>query len=230
MNIFKRINRLAMGFLAVIATVNVMAGSRSDQAEIEAREKVILGAPPRIEPLAPSALDAEKRAAVQEIWDALGSPPREDMPEYFLTMLRHPQLMLRQSQFSVQLFRGELPVRERELAILRLAWLLQAPYEWGEHVRAGKRVGLSSDEIERITIGSSAPGWSEHERAIMRAVEELHADAMISDPTWKVLARTWNEKQLLEFPVLVGFYQSIAYLQNSVRFRLEKNNQGLSAR
>ena len=91
----------------------------------------------------------------------------------------------------------------------------------GEHVHVGKRLaGLSTEDIERVTVGSSATGWTEHERALLRAVEELLADAMISDETWAILARGLNDKQLLEFPLLVGFYQSIAYLQNSVRFRL----------
>ena len=48
--------------------------------------------------------------------------------------------------------------------------------------------------------------------------------------TWEVLARTWNERQLMEFPVLVGQYFLTALQQNSLRVRLDKNNIGLRQR
>ena len=82
---------------------------------------------------------------------------------------------------AVQLFKGALSPRERELAILRVDWLCGAPFEWGEHVDIAKRYGVSREEIERVTQGSSAPGWSEHERAILKGVEESLANYMISD-------------------------------------------------
>jgi 4-carboxymuconolactone decarboxylase len=126
--------------------------------------------------------------------------------------------------------RGELSPRERELAILRVGWWCGAPYEWGEHVTVAKRYGITADEIERITQGSAAAGWSEHEWAILRGVEELLGEQMISDATWAVLAKRWNERQLIEFPVLVGQYFAVALQQNSLRVRLDAGNSGLRER
>jgi alkylhydroperoxidase family enzyme len=125
---------------------------------------------------------------------------------------------------------GTLPPRDREIAILRIAWLCQAPYPWGEHCAIGKKVGLTSEEIERITIGSSAEGWSDHERALLRAAEELRADAMVSDETWNTLSKKFDASRLLELVVMIGQYQTLGGLMNSVRLRLTPNNPGLSAR
>lgn len=50
------------------------------------------------------------------------------------------------------------------------------------------------------------------------------------DATWAVLAESWSEKQLLEFPAVVGAYVAIAFQHNSVRMRLARDNPGLSAR
>jgi hypothetical protein len=83
--------------------------------------------------------------------------------------------------------------------------------------------------VRAIRQGSSAPGWNEHERAVLRGTEELAAEAMISDPVWAVLAKSWDEAQLLEFPILVGKYVYVAFLQNALRARLEPDNPGLSA-
>ena len=197
----------------------------------QAREAEILGNPPRIAPLEASEFDGETLQVIREIHESIGAPVPDKVADYFATMLKHPRLMTAQLAFSTQLFRGALSPRDRELVILRVAWLCQSPYEWGEHARAARReAGITGEEIERVIEGSTAPGWREHDRALLRAVEELCEEAMISDRTWSVLARTLDEKQLLELPVVVGMYQGIAYLQNSVRFRLMPHNEGLKAR
>ena len=53
---------------------------------------------------------------------------------------------------------------------------------------------------------------------------------MIGDETWATLAETYDEKQLVELILLVGQYQTVAYYQNSLRFRLRDGNSGLSER
>jgi len=154
-----------------------------------------------------------------------------NLPEIMRTMLRHPELFTRQMEIGLQLLsRGVLPKRDRELVILRIAWLCRAPYEWGEHVHIAKGVGIASDEIERVTLGSNAPGWSEHDRALLRATEELYADAFISDATWSTLAQALDARQLIELTIVVGQYQTVAYYQNSLRLRLHDGNEGLKAR
>jgi alkylhydroperoxidase family enzyme len=154
-----------------------------------------------------------------------------NLPEIVRTMLRHPELFARQTDIGIQLLgQGALSARDRELAVLRIGWLCKAPYEWGEHVHVAKKVGITSDEIERITIGSAAPEWCEHEQAILRAVEELHANAIISDATWATLAKRLDDRQLIELPIVIGQYQTVAYYQNSLKLRLHEGNLGLKAR
>ena len=145
--------------------------------------------------------------------------------------MRHPDVFRGQIELNKALLnKGTIDKRERELAILRVAWLCRAPVEWGEHVQIGRLSGVTAEEIERVTQGSSASGWSDHERALLRAVEELLGDHSISDETWNVLSASWNERQLLELPVLVGMYHIIAMQHNSVKARLPKGNKGLYQR
>ena len=81
-----------------------------------------------------------------------------------------------------------------------------------------------------LTQGSDSPGWNEHEQAILRAAEELHANAMISDATWATLSKRFDDRQLIELPIVIGQYQAVAYYQNSLKLRLHKGNHGLKAR
>ena len=195
------------------------------------RHDLITGNPPRIPPLKPSEISKELLAAHNQLRKAVSLPPADEVPEFTATMFRHPGLYESHMAFSLKLFHGALAPRDRELAVLRVAWLCQAPYAWGEHVRIGKQLaGLTDDEVARVTVGSTAPEWHERDRAILQAVEEMHADAMISETTWTILSNSLNEKQLIELPLLVGQYQGTAYLQNSFRSRLAAGNSGLYAR
>ena len=204
---------------------------RMGELDVDAREAEILGKPQRIEPLKLEEFDEAATALVEEVRRSLGVEEMEKIPSVFGVMLKHPGLFRCQMEIGVELLgRGAITPRERELAILRVGWLCGAPYEWGEHVEIAKRYGVSADEIERVTEGSSAAGWNEHDRAIVKAVEELLGEQLISDQTWDVLARSWTERQLIELPVLVGQYFMIALQQNAIRVRLSTENKGLRQR
>jgi len=208
----------------------VEARSSCDPEAIAAREAEINGRPQRIEPLAPEQLGDEVKALVENIHASIGISTPPVIDAYFRTIAKHPAIFRHQLETGTSLFTGRLPPRERELAVLRIGWLLRAPYEWGEHVKIAKRYGVEAEEIARVIEGSAAPGWSEHETAILRAVEELLSHQALSDPVWEALARTWDEPQLIEFLAMVGHYVATAMLQNALRVRLTEENPGLTRR
>lgn len=207
-----------------------------DDAAMQARQDEVLGDGPRIAPMERAAVAESVQDSTARLAGAVGrsaSGIRLDaLPEIMFIMCRVPDLWNALIGVTAQLQGGGsvLPARDRKLAILRTGWLCQAPYEFGEHVKQAKRMGFSSDEIERVIVGSSAPEWQPHERAVLRAVEELHHGSMVSDPTWEQLSATFDEAQMIEFLVLIGQFTATAYFQNSLRLRLEKGNTGLFAR
>ncbi len=204
--------------------------SGPEDFDIDAREAQVVGNP-RIGPLAAEEFTDEARKLVEETFAQFGAIDKSDIPVIFGTMFKHPGLYRTQMQLGVELSsNGFIPSRERELAVLRVAWLSRAPFEWGEHVVYGKKSGLSDQDVERVTLGSDVPGWSEHDRAVMRAVEELMGDYAISNETWDILAKSWTEAQLMELPGVVGAYIMAALIYNTIRFDLLEGNSGLRRR
>lgn len=206
--------------------------STLDQDAIDARETELFGKPLRVKPLGDEELDPNASKTVADIRNVMRLPNGGDIPDFFRIMLKHPALFRAQMDMGIMIVGpdAKIPRREAELAILRLAWLVRAPFEWGEHVNIGKKFGITDAEVEWSTIGSSAGGWTDHDRAIVKGVEELVEDTYISDSTWRSLATTWNEAQLLEFLVLVGAYLMVAMVQNSIRLPLMNDNTGLKRR
>jgi 4-carboxymuconolactone decarboxylase len=200
-------------------------------AKIAAREADVLREPPRIPPMREDEFTDELRQVTAELKIAANLPPGPYVPEVVSTGLKHHKLYMANLAYAIQLMSGTLAPRLRELAILRVAWLCMAPFEWAEHVAASYRMtDLTAFEIDRVVAGADAEGWTLEEAAILRGVEELHADAMITDATWAELETFLDEKLLIEFCMLVGQYTTTAYLQNSTRARLMPDSLGLRAR
>jgi 4-carboxymuconolactone decarboxylase len=164
-------------------------------------------ATPRVAPLPIDEIDPEIR-------EKFGTGP---VLNIFRTLANHPKLMKRWLVFGNHVLgRSTLPARERELVILRIGWLCRSAYEWGQHVVIGLGSGLSQAEIDRIPLGPAAAGWGDLERALLRATDELHADAFISDATWAALSAKLDTQQLLDLIFTVGQYNLVSMALNSL--------------
>ena len=176
----------------------------------------------RIPPLDEGQLDEQQR-------ELLGGVQVDGAPasNIFATLVRHPGLFRRWLPLGGKLLAGKLPPRDRELLILRTAVLCRADYEWGQHQLIGRSVGISDEQIERVRSGPEASGWDDSDALLMRAADELHQDARLSDETWQALAERYDEKQLIEVPMVVGHYHMVAFTLNSLGVPLESGVTGL---
>lgn len=178
---------------------------------------------PRLAPLEEAEWSAEQRELLAPI------ARNGRVFNIFKTLVRHPKLMKRWLPFANHiLFKSSLPPRDREMLILRLAWRARAEYEWGHHVEIAERAGLSEVEIQRVTAGPDAPGWTPFEAALLRAVDELHGRSRLSDGTWTVLAERYDTTQVMDLIFTVGNYAALAMALNSLGVALEEDYRGFS--
>jgi AhpD family alkylhydroperoxidase len=169
---------------------------------------------PRIAPGTRAQLGFVNSLLVGAIGKATGGRP----PNVFTTLGRNRGLFRRWLFFAGGLMPGgKLPRADTELVILRVAHLTGCDYEWDHHERIGLRAGLTPEEIERARSGPEADGWTDRQRLILRAVEEIHADGEVGDPTWAALATELDDERLIELCLLVGHYEMLATTLKSLR-------------
>jgi alkylhydroperoxidase family enzyme len=146
------------------------------------------------------------------------------------TMLRHPALAKAFLTFNNHIsVASSLSKRIRELLILRIGWLRQSEYEFIQHLILGARAGLSEAELERVQLGPDAPGWDPLDADLVRAVDELHADACISEMTYARLAAHFDAQQLLDLVFTVGCYDVLSMAFKSFAVALEPGVTPLDA-
>jgi alkylhydroperoxidase family enzyme len=125
----------------------------------------------------------------------------------YATLIVHPKLYGPRARFGSYIQRDSgLPPRARELAILRTAHNIACEYEWVHHRDLARQAGLSDAEIDRVARGPSADGWSQADRAVLAAADELRRECFVSDATWSTLTMNFAPQRLVELVFTVGGY------------------------
>ena len=174
----------------------------------------LIGKPARITPLEPIEWPPDVRQ-----WLArYGNGPVAGIYRTYARHLAMDQPRTRVSEHIRQ--QSTLSMRIRELLIIRIGVLCRSEYEWAAHAPAGRRAGLSAADLERIVQGPGG-GGDPVDEVLLRAVDELHRDAMVSDSTWRELAAVFDARQLLDILVTTGGYRMVSMALNTFGVQLE---------
>jgi AhpD family alkylhydroperoxidase len=132
-------------------------------------------------------------------------------PNVFLVLGRNRRLFRGWLRFAAKLMPGgRLPRADSELVILRVAHLSGSSYELEQHLRLGRRAGLSDDELTRVLEGPGASGWSPRQAMLLAAVDELHHHRDLTDATWDLVREHLDERTAIELVLLAGHYEMLA--------------------
>ncbi len=169
-------------------------------------------------------------AIISEEQSKVGLDPTDDrhVSNWMCTFFHYPDLAKGYFPFLKKvLYEGVLRPRHRELAILRVAWLRQAEYAWGKHVKIGRAEGLADDEIRRVTR-FDPDEWDQTDAHVIRAAEELVKSAYISEEVWNALMPSLGVESLWELIFAVGNYDMLAMFMKSAQVELEDDLGAMS--
>ena len=108
---------------------------------------------------------------------------------------------------------GVLNKRHHELLALRTAHNCRSAFEWAEHSRFAIEAGLTEEEIAGVA-SSAHEGWPRREQLPLLAADELHANTIISEPTWTELSEHFTTGELVETIYVVGQYMMLSMVAN----------------
>lgn len=156
-----------------------------------------------MKPLPPAQWDQ----SLQHIIDAMNGRPIQ----IHCLLANHPALLNAWWNYRMHsVGGGDLPQRDCELVILRVAIHMEAWYEWAAHVDRGLAAGLLLDDIYQVAAGPLDAGWSKRDSTLLCAVDELVTRHHIDPATRAILAEFFSEKQQLDIVSLQGLYVTIA--------------------
>lgn len=177
---------------------------------------------PRIKPLPQSAWTPAVRQYFRNSEGAgcVDGEPKINVP---LTLANHLDLANAFQPFgSHLLLASSLDKRTYELVTLRIAHLCNSAYEWHKHEPAGRRAGLTDEQIEGVKTGADAPVWTDPlDRALLRVTDQLKHDTDIDDEHWAILTAHFSTEQVMDLVMTIGMYAMLAMVLNAGRVQIE---------
>lgn len=182
---------------------------------------------PRIPPLAIQDWDQGLR---KSSWIGPNVKDKSDLPETMAkvfnvtaTLANHPVLSKNWNNFAMHIMgTNSLSPRLREIAIIRIGYLCESDYELSQHAWIGEMSGLTKEEVQRVTDGSSAEGWTDLEALIINAVDELKESNIVSDETWSALKTNGlTQHQMMDLVFTAGQYNLVSWALNSFGVQLD---------
>jgi AhpD family alkylhydroperoxidase len=140
----------------------------------------------------------------------------------FATLGQHKRLFLSMMPLSALLLRGRLPRADTELVILRVAHLRGSEYELQHHRKMGRRRGLDDQTQAKIFAWpDTTDGLTSRQQALLSATDEFINNRTISAEVWRQLSSHLDRRQLIEFCMLAGQYDSLAATMSALDIPLD---------
>lgn len=156
------------------------------------------------------------------VWQVLSRAAGTEDAHLFSTLGRTGGLFRGWLHFSGRLMPGgKLRRYETELVIIRVAHLRGCEYEMDHHIRLGKRAGVTQPVLDRLREGPAAAGWTDKERALLTAVDQLVGTRDLDDTAWRELAVHYDERRLIEIVLLTNQYEGLASTITALRIQTD---------
>jgi AhpD family alkylhydroperoxidase len=118
-----------------------------------------------------------------------------------------------------------LDPRLRELAILQVSYMTGSAWGYSHHVRIGREVGVSDEEIRAVVDETAGrPTMLEPlAKLVLRAAREMTLDLAISEETFAALRRELDNERLTDLVVTISFYNGLVRLLASMEVDVEED-------
>ena len=95
----------------------------------------------------------------------------------------------------------------RELAILRNAIVGDCKFEYSQHHKVSRMIGMPEEKLAAVKSWTTSSVYSPAERAVMAATDELIGRNLVEDATFAELKRHLSDEQIVELFFVITTYR-----------------------
>jgi AhpD family alkylhydroperoxidase len=119
--------------------------------------------------------------------------------------------------------KGKLPGRYRELAILRVALVNGAQYEYQAHVPFALREGMSQAQLDALEGWRDSPAFDERERSVLAYTDAMTREIRVPDAVFNELRQHFDDRELVELTTTIGGYNLVSRFLEAMQVDHEKS-------
>ena len=161
--------------------------------------------------------------AQREVAAEISAGPRGEVRGPFIALIHNPELASKVQKLGEHLrWKGKLPPKLKELAVLVTARRWSCQHEWVMHSRLALEGGLNKEIVDAIAANRE-PSLSGEERAVYAFCREVHATGRAGDEAFGEIERRYGLDGALELIALNGYYSMMAMVLNTAGLPLPGN-------
>jgi 4-carboxymuconolactone decarboxylase len=173
----------------------------------------------RFPKLTPDQMSPAQREVAAEIT----AGPRGEVRGPFIALIHNPELASKVQRLGEHLrWKGKLPPKLKELAVLITARRWTCQHEWVMHSKLALENGLSREIVDAIAAGRE-PGLTDEEKAVYTFCREVHATGRAGDAAFAAMEKRFGLDGALELIALNGYYTMMAMVLNTAGLPLPGN-------
>lgn len=112
---------------------------------------------------------------------------------------------------------AELAGRYRELAILRIAVLNGASYEFKQHVPFALAEGLTRAQLDALQAGAAPADLADADRAVLAYTDAMTREIRVPDDVFAAVRKHFSERELVELTATVGAYNLVSRFLEAIQ-------------
>jgi alkylhydroperoxidase family enzyme len=155
--------------------------------------------------------------------DKIGVDPQYLVQPIWTMLLARPKYA--KALYSVLtdlLFRTTLPVRLRELLIMRIGWATAAEFEWAQHWQVATRAGVDPEDLLAVRDWRLSDRFDAADRAALAAADDVVAVGEVTEDSWAALRSHFSDPELLELVAVVATWHYVSVLVRTLRVPLDE--------
>jgi 4-carboxymuconolactone decarboxylase len=106
--------------------------------------------------------------------------------------------------------RSTLPAEIRELAILRVAALNGAEYEWAAHEPIARQEGVTTEQLAVLRDGGDQSPLDDRQRSVFAYTDAMTRDVSVADTLFRQLHEFFDHRQIVELTATVAGYNMVS--------------------
>ena len=122
------------------------------------------------------------------------------------------------------LFESDFDSRKREIAVLRVARVTNANYEWTHHVAIARQCGVTNEEIEKIKAEDPVTSLGDEVNLLCRAADEITRNVRLSDEALVQILDRYGVRGATELILCVSYFNMVSRFLESTRVPLEEED------
>jgi 4-carboxymuconolactone decarboxylase len=171
----------------------------------------------------PKLTPEQMTPAQREVAAEITAGPRGEVRGPFIALIHNPELASKVQRLGEHLrWKGKLPPRLKELAVLVTARRWTCQHEWVMHSKLALEGGLAKDAVEAIAQNRE-PKLSAEEKAVYDFCREVHATGRAGDKAFLEIQNRFGLDGALELIALNGYYSMMAMVLNTAGLPLPGN-------